>query len=54
MIVKHFSFQLSPGHDVWPVLRVTLRPASGLPMIVTKRKSDPARHVTGSHQMMIS
>ena len=35
-IVKRFSFQLRPGHAVWPSLRVTLRPANGLPMIVSR------------------
>jgi cytochrome P450 len=37
MIAKHFSFQLKPGHVVWPTLQVTLRPANGLPMIIRKR-----------------
>jgi cytochrome P450 len=54
MIVKHFSFQLRPGHQVWPMLRVTLRPANGLPMIVTRRTSGPPRHDAGSEQMMTS
>ncbi|HET6838236.1 MAG TPA: cytochrome P450 [Bradyrhizobium sp.] len=36
-IVKHFGFELKPGHNVWPRLQVTLRPANGLPMILTKR-----------------
>jgi cytochrome P450 len=40
MIVKHFDFQLRPGHAVWPVFRVTLRPAGGLPMIVSRRTSN--------------
>jgi len=39
-IVKRFSFQLKPGHAVWPSLRVTLRPANGLPMIVSRRSSN--------------
>jgi cytochrome P450 len=39
-IVKHFSFRLKPGHAVWPTLRVTLRPANGLPMIVSRRSAD--------------
>lgn len=38
-IVKRFRFRLKPGHTVWPMLRVTLRPANGLPMIITKRSS---------------
>lgn len=33
-IMKHFNMQLVPGHRVWPILRVTLKPAGGLPMIV--------------------
>jgi cytochrome P450 len=33
-ITRHFSMQLAPGHRVWPILRVTLKPAGGLPMIV--------------------
>lgn len=39
-IVKHFSFELRPGHEVWPSLRVTLRPANGLPMTLGKRSLD--------------
>jgi cytochrome P450 len=37
MIAKHFSFQLKPGHVVWPILQVTLRPTNGLPMIIRKK-----------------
>ena len=36
-IVKNFDFALSPDHIVWPILRVTLRPANGLPMTIRKR-----------------
>jgi cytochrome P450 len=47
-IVKRFRFRLKPGHMVWPMLRVTLRPANGLPMIITERSSrrieDTGRH----------
>jgi cytochrome P450 len=39
-IVRHFSFNLKPGHAVWPTLQVTLRPANGLPMIIRKRPSE--------------
>jgi len=46
VIVKHFRFQLRPGHAVWPVLQVTLRPANGLPMILKKR-CPPARSSSG-------
>lgn len=42
-IVKNFDFELSPGHPVWPQLRVTLRPANGLRMIIRKRTSAPTR-----------
>src|SRR5205823_6406466 len=38
-IVKPFCFQLKPGHAVWPILQVTLRPANGLPMIIKPRTS---------------
>ena len=41
MIAKHFDFQLKPGHEVWPALRVTLRPANGLPMTIRRRTSKP-------------
>jgi cytochrome P450 len=54
MIVKRFSFQLRPGHDVWPMLRVTLRPANGLPMIVSKRTNDTARHAAPCPEMTAS
>jgi cytochrome P450 len=37
MVARHFSFQLKPGHVVWPTLQVTLRPAKGLPMILRQR-----------------
>jgi cytochrome P450 len=43
-IVKHFSFQLKPGHAVWPTLQVTLRPANGLPMIIRQRSSNDLDH----------
>jgi cytochrome P450 len=33
-IAKNFDLQLAPGKDVWPLLRVTLRPADGLQMSV--------------------
>jgi cytochrome P450 len=39
-IVRRFDFRLKPGHAVWPTLRVTLRPANGLPMILEKRSSN--------------
>lgn len=36
-IVRNFDLELAPGHAVWPVLKVTLRPKDGLPMIVRHR-----------------
>ena len=36
-IAKNFDFALCPNHKVWPILRVTLRPANGLPMLIRKR-----------------
>lgn len=38
-IATYFTFELKPGHAVWPLLRVTLRPANGLPMVVRRRTS---------------
>jgi cytochrome P450 len=34
-LVRYFRFDLAPGHDVWPVQRVSLRPRGGLPIIVS-------------------
>jgi cytochrome P450 len=36
-VMRHFTLELAPGHVVWPVHRVTLRPSGGLPMIVRRR-----------------
>ena len=36
-IMRHFTLELAPGHQVWPVQKVTLRPKGGLPMIVRRR-----------------
>ena len=36
-IMRNFNLELAPGHAVWPVLKVTLRPEGGLPMIVRRR-----------------
>jgi cytochrome P450 len=33
-ITKHFRLQLALGHSVEPLLRVTLRPNGGLPMLI--------------------
>ena len=34
---RRFSLTLAPGHKVWPVQKVTLRPQGGLPMILARR-----------------
>jgi cytochrome P450 len=44
-IVYHFGLELAPRHAVWPVLRVTLRPVGGLPMIAKPRRRKDARYV---------
>ena len=36
-LLRKFTLQLAPGHRVWPVQKVTLRPKGGLPMIVSRR-----------------
>lgn len=36
-LVQRFDFELPPGVEVWPLQRVTLRPANGLPMRVSPR-----------------
>lgn len=36
-IVRHFRFEMAPGHMAWPELKVTLRPRGGLPMILRRR-----------------
>jgi cytochrome P450 len=42
-LVKNFKMQLSPDARVWPMLRVTLRPENGLPMLIEPRQ--PARRM---------
>jgi cytochrome P450 len=39
-LMHRFEMRLSPDAEVWPLQRVTLRPARGLPMQVTPRRSD--------------
>ena len=36
-IVRRFRLDLAPGHEIWPVLQVSLRPRGGLPMIFHRR-----------------
>jgi cytochrome P450 len=42
-LMRHVSLELAPGHSVWPMLRVTLRPEGGLPMIVRRRNDQRER-----------
>jgi cytochrome P450 len=37
ILMKNFDLSLKPGHAVWPLQRMTLRPADGLPMLVRAR-----------------
>lgn len=37
IIVQHFDLKLAPGAKVWPQQKITLRPANGLPMLITPR-----------------
>ncbi|MEX0697493.1 MAG: cytochrome P450 [Dongiaceae bacterium] len=37
-IVRTFRLDLAPGHKVWPLHRVTLRPQGGMPMILYRRR----------------
>lgn len=36
-IMRNFTLEMASGYTPWPVLRVTLRPKGGLPMIVRRR-----------------
>jgi len=38
-IARNFDCQVVPGHAVWPQLRVTLRPAGGMPMTIQCKRS---------------
>jgi cytochrome P450 len=37
VLLKRFKFSLREGHTVWPMLRVTLRPAGGMPMRISRK-----------------
>lgn len=37
-LIKNHILKLAPGHVVWPVLKVTLRPEGGLPMEIRTRR----------------
>lgn len=36
-VMRSFTVELAPGHAVWPMHRVTVRPHGGLPMIARRR-----------------
>jgi cytochrome P450 len=36
-IIKNFRLELAPGKKVWPLLRVTLRPEGGMPMVIAPK-----------------
>ena len=36
-VMREFTLELAPGHEVWPMHRVTVRPDGGLPMIIRRR-----------------
>lgn len=38
-LVQQFEMQLAPATKVWPVQKITLRPANGLPMRITPRSN---------------
>ena len=38
VLTRHFDMQLRPHAEVWPLQRITLRPAKGLPMKLIQRK----------------
>jgi cytochrome P450 len=42
-IIRKLELRVAPGHDVWPLHRITLRPRRGLPMIVRRRSQIPAK-----------
>lgn len=42
-IAAHFSFELAPGTEIEPLLRITLRPRNGLPMVLTRRRAANSR-----------
>ena len=38
-LVQRFDMRLAPGAKVWPLQRITLRPANGLPMRIEARST---------------
>jgi len=43
-IIREFELDVAPGHAVWPLHRITLRPRHGLPMIVRRRSLSRRYH----------
>jgi cytochrome P450 len=43
LLVRDFDMRLSRDAEIWPLQRITLRPAKGLPMHVTARIPETAR-----------
>jgi cytochrome P450 len=46
-IARHFDLRVAPGFNVTPLLRVTLRPRGGLPMILRRRREHQFREKAG-------
>ena len=38
-IAAHFSFELAPETEIKPLLRITLRPRGGLPLVISRRSA---------------
>jgi cytochrome P450 len=38
-IVRNFRLEMAPGKRVWPMLRVTLRPEAGMPMVISGKRA---------------
>lgn len=47
-IARQFELAVAPGHEVWPVHRITLRPRGGLPMLIRNRKGASTRFIPSS------
>jgi cytochrome P450 len=43
-IIRAFELDVAPGHAVWPLHRITLRPRRGLPMILRRRSQENAKN----------
>lgn len=43
VLIRRFDLKLMPNARVWPVQKITLRPATGLPMRVASRAAKQAR-----------